>query len=106
MPTGNNSVESIAQNWSLVNHSNSEYTLERRRKATSTTYGNALFITGGYSYGTTVLDNQTIAYDRDSNTWRTFNNYTTPGGFVRQVYVITIQKHVPSTLNLSFCKQI
>lgn len=66
----------LAKTWTLVNYSNSDYVLEDRRRANSAVYNNnSLFITGGYTYNGTMITNQTIVYNRDSNTWQTLNTY-------------------------------
>ncbi|KAI8638726.1 hypothetical protein BD408DRAFT_13742 [Parasitella parasitica] len=91
------SLSDLNQSWTLVNHSNSEYRLERRRKAAAAVYSNnTLFITGGYTSGSAVYKNQTIAYNRDTNTWHTLNNYTAVSGSVQQIYSATAVSLTPS----------
>lgn len=72
----NKSMINLAKTWILINHSNTDYVLEDRRRANSAVYNNnSLFITGGYTYNGTMITNQTIVYSRDSNTWQTLSTY-------------------------------
>lgn len=72
----NKSMINLAKTWSLINYTNIEYVLEDRRRANSAVYNNnSLFITGGYTYNGTMIKNQTIVYNRDTNTWQTLSTY-------------------------------
>lgn len=59
------SMIDLAQTWILINHTNTDYIIERRRRASSAVYdNNLLFITGGYTYNNISLRNQTIVYTK------------------------------------------
>ncbi|KAL9560294.1 hypothetical protein MBANPS3_000021 [Mucor bainieri] len=84
----NKSMINLAKTWNLINYTNTEYILEDRRRANSAVYNNnSLFITGGYTYNGTMITNQTIVYNRDTNTWQTLSTYAdTNSSSIRQIY--------------------
>ncbi|GAN07072.1 hypothetical protein MAM1_0147c06562 [Mucor ambiguus] len=84
----NKTMINLAKTWNLINHTNTEYILENRRRANSAVYNNnSLFITGGYTYNGTMITNQTIAYNRDTNTWQTLGTYVDANySSIRQIY--------------------
>ncbi|CAO3611277.1 unnamed protein product [Mucor fragilis] len=84
----NKSMINLAKTWSLINYTNIEYVLEDRRRANSAVYNNnSLFITGGYTYNGTMIKNQTIVYNRDTNTWQTLSTYADANSSsIRQIY--------------------
>ncbi|CEP09407.1 hypothetical protein [Parasitella parasitica] len=98
LPNSNgSSMNDLAGSWMLVNHSNQEYQLEGRRKAAFTAHNNnTLFISGGYVSNLTDFDNQTIAYNSDTNTWRTLRNYTDKSGGSQQIYAATAISLTPA----------
>lgn len=65
------SMIDLAQTWILINNTNTDYIIEKRRYASAAVYGNNLLsITGGYTYNNISLRNQAIVYHKDTNTWR------------------------------------
>ncbi|KAF1806423.1 hypothetical protein FB192DRAFT_1294347 [Mucor lusitanicus] len=84
----NKSMINLAKTWNLINYTNTDYVLEDRRRANSAVYNNnSLFITGGYTYNGTMITNQTIVYNRDTNTWQTLSTYADANSSsIRQIY--------------------
>ncbi|KAK4509886.1 uncharacterized protein ATC70_007190 [Mucor velutinosus] len=86
--SNNKSMINLAKTWNLINHTNTRYVLEGRRRANSAVYNNnSLFITGGYTYNGTIITNQTIVYNRNTNTWQTLSTYADANtSSIRQIY--------------------
>ncbi|CEP09085.1 hypothetical protein [Parasitella parasitica] len=84
----NKSMINFAKTWVQIKYANTDYVLEDRRRANSAVYNNnTLFITGGYTYNGTMITNQTITYNRDTNTWQTLSTYSdAKSSSVRQIY--------------------
>lgn len=77
----------LAKGWSLVVPNNPDYVLEPRRRANAAISNNqtSLLILGGYTYNHTTLQNQTIMYHTNTNTWETLSNYTDSQGRISQM---------------------
>jgi hypothetical protein len=77
----------LSKGWNLVQPANVDYILEPRRRANAAVFNNqnSFLIVGGYTYNQTTLQNQTIVYHANNNTWETLSNYTDSEGRTSQM---------------------
>jgi hypothetical protein len=71
----NTTLEGIPPLWKNVGLVNSDYIVEKRKRAGFASVNNIMYLMGGFSTDNKKLVNQTISFNMETETWETLPNY-------------------------------